>query len=316
IRGIAAGLAVCGFGGGSIIAPFIQKALIGSTFTTTLTTNVGVPLTFVIIGCIYFVVMTLSAFVLRMPPPGYTVAGITIETIRGAEGLVVTRPLDHEKKDTSSESADAHTFVAADVSPVPVGKGDGVPPKNPFAMTLLESLASREFAMMYIMLFGAEITGLLIISKIQSIVQNQLGKDANTAATMNSILGRKPIFVISLIVQVAFLGALPTFINQRMYEATLASAFIIAFFYGGGFGVIPAFLADQFGSKNVGATHGMILTAWSAAGVFGGVAFNEILKSETTRLGKDNLNFIYNTNFYWILAIVVCALFVTLFIPV
>ncbi|KAI8809038.1 hypothetical protein BJ742DRAFT_247772 [Cladochytrium replicatum] len=34
---------------------------------------------------------------------------------------------------------------------------------------------------------------------------------------------------------------------------------------GAGFGIIPAFLADQFSSKNIGATHGVILTAWSLA---------------------------------------------------
>ena len=39
--------------------------------------------------------------------------------------------------------------------------------------------------------------------------------------------------------------------------------------YGGGFGVMPAFAADYFGSKNVGPIYGLMLTAWSFASVFG-----------------------------------------------
>src|SRR5262245_24761080 len=39
--------------------------------------------------------------------------------------------------------------------------------------------------------------------------------------------------------------------------------------YGGGFATIPAYLADLFGTRNVGAIHGRLLTAWSTAGVLG-----------------------------------------------
>lgn len=74
-RGAAAGLAVCGFGAGSILAPFLQKWAI---------TALGLPLAFVFIGSIYFVVMSISALVLRMPPPNYIVDGMSIDTIKGA----------------------------------------------------------------------------------------------------------------------------------------------------------------------------------------------------------------------------------------
>src|SRR5690606_19625633 len=39
--------------------------------------------------------------------------------------------------------------------------------------------------------------------------------------------------------------------------------------YGGGFSSIPAYIADIFGTKQLGAIHGYILTAWSAAGLAG-----------------------------------------------
>jgi OFA family oxalate/formate antiporter-like MFS transporter len=46
-------------------------------------------------------------------------------------------------------------------------------------------------------------------------------------------------------------------------------AFIILMCYGGGFGTMPAFAADYFGSKNVGPIYGLMLTAWGFASAFG-----------------------------------------------
>jgi MFS family permease len=44
--------------------------------------------------------------------------------------------------------------------------------------------------------------------------------------------------------------------------------------YGGGFAAIPAYLRDIFGTHQVGAIHGRLLTAWSVAGVLGPVLVN------------------------------------------
>ncbi|KAJ3266326.1 hypothetical protein HK104_006129, partial [Borealophlyctis nickersoniae] len=71
LRGLAAGLAVCGFGAGSIFSPYTQKALIGENYVKDGTTNIGLPLTFIVLGSVYFVVMAIAGAVLRMPPPGY-----------------------------------------------------------------------------------------------------------------------------------------------------------------------------------------------------------------------------------------------------
>ena len=49
---------------------------------------------------------------------------------------------------------------------------------------------------------------------------------------------------------------------------------IILSMYGGGFATVPAYLADMFGTQMVGAIHGRLLTAWSAAGIFGPVIVN------------------------------------------
>jgi hypothetical protein len=58
-----------------------------------------------------------------------------------------------------------------------------------------------------------------------------------------------------------------------LFEISLFTVFTM---YGGGFATIPAFLADIFGPDNVGAIHGALLTAWSAAAVAGPVIITEL----------------------------------------
>jgi MFS family permease len=59
--------------------------------------------------------------------------------------------------------------------------------------------------------------------------------------------------------------------------ALFVAAFaVILSMYGGGFATIPAYLRDVFGTMQVGAIHGRLLTAWSVAGVLGPVLVNYI----------------------------------------
>ncbi|KAJ3147085.1 hypothetical protein HDU89_005893 [Geranomyces variabilis] len=327
LRGLAAGLAVCGFGAGSIFSPYTQKALIGPTYANTGVENLGVPKTFIILGACYFVVMMTASLVLRMPPPGYAVKGMDIHTVKGAESFGVVAPTktlnDGDAPLDKNESH--HTIVA-------LPEHNGLTAAN-FSLRLHEALASREYILMYIMFLCNEATGLLIISKIQSITQNQMGQTADVAANINSALGgcnlcgrllvptlsdflgrRKPFFLVSLCVQTLFLALLPGAIDNQQYGLFLTCAFFIAFFYGAGFGLIPAFLSDQFGSRNVGATHGVILTGWSAVSVCGGLVFNAVYKSEVARLAPV-ITQTYDLNFRWLLAFTSFGILVTLLVP-
>ncbi|KAF9351008.1 hypothetical protein BGX26_010881 [Mortierella sp. AD094] len=72
-RGVAAGLAVSGFGAGSIVMAKIPDPLSAA---------VGLPITFVILGFFYFLVMVICAFVFRVPPPGYVVNGLNVWAVR------------------------------------------------------------------------------------------------------------------------------------------------------------------------------------------------------------------------------------------
>jgi hypothetical protein len=75
-----------------------------------------------------------------------------------------------------------------------------------------------------------------------------------------------------------------------------ASLFIVFTMYGGGFATIPAFLADIFGPANVGAIHGALLTAWSAAAAVGPVIITELSNRAKAALlpGADRIH-IYDT---------------------
>src|SRR5580704_14840574 len=66
--------------------------------------------------------------------------------------------------------------------------------------------------------------------------------------------------------QVFLFWALPTINSAGVLTIV---AFIVLMCYGGGFGTMPAFVADYFGSKNVGPVYGLMLTAWGFASAFG-----------------------------------------------
>jgi MFS family permease len=80
-------------------------------------------------------------------------------------------------------------------------------------------------------------------------------------------------------------------------------AMVILSFYGGGFATIPAYLKDLFGTYQVGAIHGRLLTAWSVAGVLGPLIVNWIADSEKRagKLGPD----LYTSSFYIMIGLLV-----------
>jgi hypothetical protein len=66
-------------------------------------------------------------------------------------------------------------------------------------------------------------------------------------------------------------ASIPSMAHAGNLALFVAFFCIIVSMYGGGFATVPAYLADLFGTQMVGAIHGRLLTAWSAAGVFGPV---------------------------------------------
>ncbi|OXA56782.1 putative MFS-type transporter YhjX [Folsomia candida] len=284
-RGMASGLAVCGFGAGSIIFAKVQLPLYN---------NVGLPLTFVVLGSVYLVLMVLSGLVLRTPPPNFSVGSDQTEN-----GKVV----------------EAHA--------------NGDPPDK---ISLIDALTSNNYRFMYAMLLANSIFGLVVISRLANMTKEIFGKTPDEGATVVSInglfnlggrlcfsilsdyIGRKNCFIIMLTSQLIILGSFSTITTTQTYWAFLMTMFIISSCYGAGFGVIPAFLSDTFGATNIGSAHGLILTAWSLAGVCGGLTFTAVFNAYRDGAHPSDPH-PYNINVWWIFGVVflgwIALLFVT-----
>ncbi|KAJ3333158.1 hypothetical protein HDU93_008690 [Gonapodya sp. JEL0774] len=322
-RGLASGLAVAGFGLGSFAASYAQNSLIASY---------GVGNTFFILGCIYLCVVLVMTPILRVTPPGYSIKGVTVDTIRGTEGMNLTKdsaPIDSsDKKEGEAVDAKVEAAPAADAT-VAVGTKDPLQILN--SMNLVDAIMSWEFRMMFIMLFCNALFGLTTTSKLQDMVKNQFGKTATEASTVNAIfavfnafgrvaipllsdkIGRKAVYLLILGVQIVVCASFPSVFVAGNYAAFLVCIFALVACYGAGFGAIPAFLSDQFGARNTGATHGVILCTWSIGGIIG-LGYNQILNGQVAAYGSKTDSHVYNVNFYWILPIICIGFINTIFI--
>jgi MFS family permease len=90
-------------------------------------------------------------------------------------------------------------------------------------------------------------------------------------ASLSDKLGRKNTYLIFFVLGIAMYCLLPTWGHLGMAGMFVISICVILSMYGGGFATVPAYLADIFGTQMVGAIHGRLLTAWTAAGLVGPV---------------------------------------------
>ena len=86
----------------------------------------------------------------------------------------------------------------------------------------------------------------------------------------------------------------------------LIATMLILSFYGAGFSTVPAYLRDLFGTYEVGAIHGRLLTAWSAAGILGPIMVNAIADSQEAA-GKSGPS-LYTLSFSIMIALLIVGL--------
>jgi MFS family permease len=94
--------------------------------------------------------------------------------------------------------------------------------------------------------------------------------------TISDYIGRRNTYMVFFLLGILLYSTVPTIGHLGSIPLFVAVFCIILSMYGGGFATIPAYLRDVFGSYQVGAIHGRLLTAWSAAGVLGPVLVNYI----------------------------------------
>jgi hypothetical protein len=87
---------------------------------------------------------------------------------------------------------------------------------------------------------------------------------------------------------------------------------VILSFYGGGFATVPAYLKDLFGGLEVGAIHGRLLTAWSAAGIAGPTIVNRVADSQEAA-GKEGAD-LYSLSLYIMVGVLVVGFVANLLI--
>jgi len=234
-RGMATGLAIMGFGFASAIWGPTIKILIE---------KVGISNTFFILGAIYFVVMFLSALYLQKPEEDFMPEKFKKKIASGKKKL---------KKDLAN-------------------------------LTVNEAVKTSRFYGLWLMLFINVTCGIAIIGVASPLLQEVVGISAIAAAaavglmgifngagrifwaSLSDLLTRPVVYIIFFATQAVAFYMLPSITEIVVFQVIL---YFIMSCYGGGFASIPAYIGDIFGTKELGAIHGYILTAWAAAGLVG-----------------------------------------------
>ncbi len=234
-RGLATGLAIMGFGFASLISSPIMNYLI---------VQYGISNTFYLLGAAYFIIIFCSAQYLAPPKAGWVPKGMVAAQKSGGMKL---------KEDLRQ-------------------------------LTANEAVRTRQFWALWLMLFINVTCGIAILSVASPMAQELVGMSAAGAAAMVGIMGlfngggriawatisdyigRPNVYTLFFAFQIVAFFMLPNITVGILFSVMV---YMIMTCYGGGFASIPAYIGDLFGTKQLGAIHGYILTAWAAAGLAG-----------------------------------------------
>ncbi|MDB5657142.1 MAG: putative oxalate/formate Major Facilitator Superfamily antiporter, partial [Tardiphaga sp.] len=267
-RGMATGMAIMGFGGGAMIGAPLANILL-TYFKTP--TSAGVWETFLAMGAIYFVFMTIGAFSYRITPPNWRPEGWTPPVKVNAMITQHHVHLDNAHKTKQfwliwgvlCLNVSAGIGVIGMASPmlqeIFAGNLIGQPGVAFAALTPEQKTAIAAIA--------AGFTGLISLFNIGGRF---------FWASLSDKIGRKNTYYTFFILGIVLYALAPTFAAMGSKALFVAAFCIILSMYGGGFATIPAYLADIFGTQFVGAIHGRLLTAWATAGIIGPVVVNYI----------------------------------------
>jgi OFA family oxalate/formate antiporter-like MFS transporter len=238
-RGLATGLAVMGFGAGALVTGPVANYLVRAT---------SIPTTFYVLGVGYFVAMATGAAYLEKPPEGWVPAGIDPDAVveTDSHGVIVASDLEQR--------------------------------------TASEAIRTPQFYLVWLIVFVNVSAGIMLLSVASNMTQAITGASAGVAATvvgllglfngagrivwssLSDYLGRTATYGAFFVIQIGAFLALPRITTVPLFAGVL---FLVITCYGGGFACLPAYLADLFGTEELGAIHGYALTAWSMAGVAG-----------------------------------------------
>jgi len=251
-----------GFGGGALIASPLSSTLLSAYASNPV--DAIVP-SFLTLGAVYLISMMAGAFVVRLPAEDWRPEGWTPPTEEETGSLQTTA-------NVSANSA----------------------------------IRTPQFWLLWTVLFCNVTAGIGLLEQASPMIQDYFSVEAAAAAgfvgllslanmagrigwsSTSDYIGRKPTYIMYLGVGAVMYFLIASFGSSSLALFLLVAVVIISF-YGGGFATVPAYLKDMFGVAQVGAIHGRLLTAWSAAGVAGPLIINAIADYQTAagRTGAD-----------------------------
>ncbi|WP_049578576.1 OFA family MFS transporter [Streptomyces sp. SBT349] len=263
--GMATGIAIMGFGGGALIASPWSSEMLSAFGTDT----GGIATTMALHGAGYAVFMSLGVWLVRVPAPDWRPAGWK-PPVAVAGRMVTTGQVSARNAIRTPQFWCLWVVLCCNVT-----AGIGILEK---AAPMIQDFFADT---------GATVTATAAAGFVALLsLANMVGRIVWSSTS--DLVGRKNIYrfylgagaLLYLTLALAGNASRPLFI---------VAALLLLSFYGGGFATIPAYLKDLFGTYQVGAIHGRLLTAWSVAGVLGPLIVNAIADSqeEAGRTGPD-----------------------------
>ena len=284
--GMATGMAIMGFGGGAFIASPLSVWLM-SQFTTP--THIGVAETFICLGAIYLVFMMVGAAIVRVPAPGWKPEGYAPPA--RPQKLITTHDVF-----VYDALRTPQFWLIWGVLCLNVTAGIGV-------LGQASAMSQEMFPGKVTAVAAAGFVGLLSLF-------NMIGRFF--WASTSDIIGRKNTYLCFFVIGTVLYCLVPWTGAIGSVALFVLCFVVIMSMYGGGFATVPAYLKDMFGTRYVGAIHGWLLTAWSAAGILGPVLVNYIREYQIQH-GVPKAQ-AYNTTMYVMAGLLVIGFFCNLFI--
>lgn len=235
-RGLITGIAVGGFGAGSLLAAPVAGRLMQS---------VGLMPTFACLGIAFAALAAGSGFFMRNPPEGWRPAGW-----RPTAAQLAQRS---DRDYTLSEALRTWQWWAI----------CGLMSINTIAGLSVVSQASPMFQEIgkVSAVTAASLVGLISVG-------NGLGRVV--WAGISDHVGRKTAFLAMYLVQAVLFWTFHWISSPVLLAAV---TFIIVVCYGGAYGITPAFAADYFGARNIGPIFALMLLPWAFPAAFGPLLF-------------------------------------------
>ena len=254
--GMATGMAIMGFGGGALIGAPLARNLMDYFRSNN---DLGVEKTFLVMGALYFIAMMFGVFTVRIPQPGWKPEG----WVAPAKPKALVTQHDVE---VNTAFGTPQFWLLWIVLCMNVSAGIGILEQaSPMIQELFKGRITAGAAAGFVALLSLfNMGGRFIWSSVSDYI------------------GRKNTYFVFFVLGIILYYLAPRTGISGMNSVPLfvAVSAVIVSMYGGGFATVPAYLRDLFGTMEVGAIHGRLLTAWSVAGILGPVLVNYIREYE------------------------------------